>query len=511
MRCRFIVALLLAWTRATVGTIAPQPVQAHVATDAALQRLPRYLGFTLDWWPVQGRDPQGWGNASLLSIDLTNARLRSLSRSLGPVTLRVGGSLDNIVQYLVGAMTPAACERSIPFRGSSYSLCLNVTRWTELLGFVSRDLAPGSALVFGLQLALGGENGSTGPWNSTNVLDFLALAAASADAGVIAGFEVGEETTPSPTSAGWPYLIEAYRGIHAEVARLWPAAASRPRIGGPCGGMGTNTAPFPWTRPFTDAVMKDAEGPLIDDFVMHSYNNDGGHGWTVPGFLNETASQAQQLRAFLDGYSGPTIPLVCGECGPHNGGGIANVTDRAISSFWFTDALLSPPLLGVSRFYRQSLAGGHYSLLRSIDRSFSPNPDYFAAYVFATLAGPTLTLLNVTVTSGVQPSLRVYGMCAAGNGGGVVIAWVNIDATAAFSLTVDPSLGANRMEYHLEPSAGNILSPTLMLNGMPLVVSGNDAPALVGVAGDVGAPLLIAPRTFGYAAFADAAAPACLS
>ena len=46
-----------------------------------------------------------------------------------------------------------------------------------------------------------------------------------------------------------------------------------------------------------------------------------------------------------------------GECGPHNGGGVRNVTDRAVSSFWFVDALGTLARLGFKEFGRR-VGGG---------------------------------------------------------------------------------------------------------------------------------------------------------
>ena len=251
---------------------------------------------------------------------------------------------------------------------------------------------------------------------------------------------------------------------------------------------------------------------------MHSYNNDGGGGaWAAPGFLNETALQAAGLRALLDaqGAAGARTPLWCGECGPHNGGGILNVTDRARSSYWYTDALLGLPLLGVTRFSRQSLAGGRYGLLANDD--YLPRPDYFAALAYARLAGARV--LNVSLAGAgagaAAASLRVYARCAAPAlampPGSVTLDFINIDAAQSFAIGV-PGLapGAARADYVMAPLGGDDLAQTLTLNGEPLAVDGDEAPALAGAPGDAAAPVLAAPRTFGYVVYASAGAAACL-
>jgi hypothetical protein len=117
-----------------------------------------------------------------------------------------------------------------------------------------------------------------------------------------------------------------------------------------------NYAPFAWPRAFLQGLA--AQGIPLGGYVMHSYNNDGGGGWKVPGFLAQTGAQVAGVRGALDAAGHGALPLWCGECGPHNGGGLENITTRAISTFWYTHALHALPLLGAQAgFNRQTLAG----------------------------------------------------------------------------------------------------------------------------------------------------------
>ena len=70
-------------------------------------------------------------------------------------------------------------------------------------------------------------------------------------------------------------------------------------------------------------------------------------------------------------------------------------------------------------------------------------------------------------------------------------------------------MGARREDFVFAPLGGDVLSPTLTLNGAPLIVAGNEPPALVGVAADGAAPVTAAPLTFGYVLYPDANAQAC--
>jgi hypothetical protein len=323
-----------------------------------------------------------------------------------------------------------------------------------------------------------------------------------ASAGAVEALEVGEETNPAPGTPAFAALVSAYAGVRAAVrARAWPRGAP-PRVLGPGSGMNENAAPYTWDRAFLAAA-----GGTLDAFVMHSYNNDGGDGWRAPGFLAQTAAQARGVRGMLDAAA-PASPLAlwCGECGPHNGGGIPNVTTRAISSFWFSDALHALPLLGVTRFNRQTLAGGSYGLLANDD--FSPRPDYFAALAYATLAGARV--LRASASPNVTAALHTFAHCAPGGAGGVTIAWVNIDAAASFALKLDGvATTGSKAVYTFTPRGGDVLADTLLLNGEPLAVAGNAPPALVGAVSAAADPVQVAPLSFGYAVYPSAGAAAC--
>lgn len=485
---------LLLLLPAVLGLAPPTPVALTVDSSRALLTLPpSYLGFTLDWWPPW---QENFGTSTVNLIDLTHPRLVGLVGALGPTTLRLGGSLDSVIRWTpTTPADPDAC--TVHFRGADIpNLCLNATRWEQVLAFVAGGgMARGSQLVFGLPLNL--SSGGAGPWEGANVLAFLAATAPLPNSSVIAAFEVGEETNPAPGTAGFLAQVGAYAGVRAAVGALWAPPRAPPAVLGPCSGMNENVPPFNWTLAFAAAAA-----PSLGGWCLHSYNNDGGGGWGAPGFLAQTAAQVAGVRGALDVAGHAALPLWCGECGPHNGGGLKNVTDRAISSFWYTDALHELPRLGaVAGFNRQTLAGGNYGLLSNDD--FSPRPDYFAALAFARLGGGSV--LAAAASPNVTGQMRAFAACA--RSGGLAVAWVNVDPAAAFSLAVAAApggLGARKLEYHFAPQGGDPLAPTLTLNGVALVVEGVSPPPFVGAPGDAAQPTLVAPWTWGYTVFPDA-------
>jgi heparanase 1 len=516
-----VCALHVVLSVAAAGPSPAVPITVTLANTTLLTLPENYLGFTLDWWPPTQED---FGSSTIPFIDLQHPRLQGLVAALGPATLRLGGSLDNVI-ILDTSPTPSPCP-SVSFRGEQWpNLCLNMSRWAQLLAFAGGEegMAPGSRLVLGLPLDLG----SAPAWNGAAVRAFLAATAALPASAALAGLEVGEETNPAPGTPEFTAQQAAYTGVKAAVGALaWPSPTGPPLVLGPCSGMGENYAPFNWSGAF----LSGAGGESIGGYVMHSYNNNGGEDWKVPGLLNQTAAQAAGIRAFLDAQGRASLPLWCGECGPHNGGGLPNITTRAISSFWYTDALHGLPRLGVvGGFNRQTLAGGRYGLLGNDD--FAPHPDYFAALAFARLSGRTL--VNVSLGVGVggggvaPPLLRVYASCASppGGGGGVVIAWVNADPVASFALSLQGmgvpegaqgkegqgrgGGGGEKLEYHFAPVGGDPLAETLALNGVPLEAVGNGAPEFTGMVTQQSAAVVAMPWTFGYVVYREMVVPGC--
>ena len=69
---------------------------------------------------------------------------------------------------------------------------------------------------------------------------------------------------------------------------------------------------------------------------------------------NDVASQGQTLEQAetmlaATRASSATTPLWCGECGPHNAGGLPNVTDTFTSSFWVRAPRRSSATAGMQR------------------------------------------------------------------------------------------------------------------------------------------------------------------
>ncbi|EDQ84766.1 uncharacterized protein MONBRDRAFT_29948 [Monosiga brevicollis MX1] len=480
-------------------------------------------GVVCAWmWHNTSESGGSWGNASVLDLNLSDPFVRNYASAIAPGVLRIGGSEDNIVKYLcvippsthmsthslltinhgrVGDMNESECQAPSIFRKQNVTLCLDMERWqavrrslesTMVLRFTA---SIGARLVFGLQF----RTNSTGydGRNTHALLQWTAL-----HNHTIHAFEVGEEMAPWPQGASFSHLIDAYKSVHRWTTELWPSNPAilsltfgalpqcfpQPLVLGPCVGM--SDAP-PNKNDFWQAFV-NATVPtgLVQGLVMHSYNNNGGNDWHQPGFLDQTLVQAQAMSTMARTAG---VPLWCGECGPHNGGGIANVTDRVFSSFWYLDALGGLARLGLWEFGRQALVGSHYGLLE-LGTHF-PNPDAFVAILFNRLMGTAV--LDVTLTAGTNTSqLHVYAHCHAARDGRAVYAFINIATNVSFQL--DWSDAVSELDVWLF-NGSDTGSQVATLNNRTLKRTLPEVPDLAPVHFEA-ATLMVPPMSYGFVA-----------
>ena len=391
------------------------------------------------------------------------------------------------------------CLKPSKFRGKSVSLCMTARRWDAVLDFYKTT---GAAMVLGTQYFTDAQ----GVWEPGNVEALLSHTAA---AGLqVRGLELGEEM--SPRGHALDALVAAYASLKKIAARIFPARP--PVILGPSTGMGQENEGNSFMNTFLERTLAQGAG-YVDVVNMHSYNNDGG--WPQPGFLRQTRIQAAAMLDMTRRHDagGFGTRLWCGECGPHNGGGIRNVTDRATSSFWYIDALGRLARMGLQQHGRQALEGSHYGLLQL--GTHRPNPDYWALLGWKRLMGTKV--LSVEAVSGggasINDTLHVYAHCSRRTGdGNVSFAFVNIGRSASFELDL-VGLGAPanvRSEFHFRPAGGNLLGQDLELNGVLLALDGDCVPHYVPLRiTDPRSSVHVSPLSFGFIEVAHAAPSLC--
>ena len=497
---------------------SPFVLDVHVDGARALFRtLEAYVSVVMDWWIDDGAEGGSWAQASVLTADLAHPRLRAAAKRLSPGLLRIGGSMDVEARYAFSEADVGWCREPRPFRGANVSLCLDAARYDEVHAFAA---AAGLRIVWGLNYpgayATSDGDGRVGDspdvpeWNATSALALLAHSAASGQA--LFAVEVAEELVPPPGSTSFAHLVAAYRRARDAVDGLWPDEASRPLILGPCVGMAAETDgdaacdPTCDPSPFLDAFLDEALG-FVDALCMHSYNNDGP--WPKPGFVSQTRRQHAALSAATRRRD-PTKQVWCGECGPHNGGGLANVTDTFASIFWYADALGSLAAQGAPEFGRQALLGGNYALLDAA-RGYAPNPDFYVAQLWTATMGPAVlraTVRGAGTTGTTGPAAHAYAHCAPGGGASLaVVNPQNRSATlrVAFS-PAEPGSTARRDEWVLSGREG--APRDVWLNGASLAPPPDGLPDLPPARRQGGA-LVVPPASVAFVRYPDLALPAC--
>ena len=315
-------------------------VNIHVdSSEALFETFDEYLSVDLDWWTGEnGR--VAWENCGLLSLDLNNARLKNLAKELGGGYLRLGGSLDVSVKYLYSKEVEQWCKTPAINHEKKWNLCLNFSRWDEINKFAAES---NLKLVFGISYP-GANTQKSSSVPPLNITQNSALLQYSISKGYdLAAIELGEEIAPADPES-FKNFVDAYKMMKNEIINLWPDMSTRPKLLGPCFGMsdavGKDTCEGNTTCEVTELVKNFLQATLpegqsnniIDGYCLHGYNDDGGDHWKHAGFNSEILHQAVALKRSLKKYDN-TIPLWVGESGPHNHGGIENVTDRFICKY----------------------------------------------------------------------------------------------------------------------------------------------------------------------------------
>ena len=390
----------------------------HINTTKAVFTIDdRYVSYTLDWWPpTQGCQPWGWGpHANVLEVDLDSPKLRTLVSALGPSILRIGGSLDKVVEYEIPS-EGVFCSSHNQNSSKDRRPCLEASRWDALHEFAG---ATNSKIVFGLSYPEPDPQNHPGRWDPSQALALLHYSYLQnySRQTTLYGVELGEELTRYDVNTGaFDNYITAYQECALLLRSLWGEYndPTRPLLMGPCPGMDWPKL-VTWFPSFLERT-KD----VLDVAVYHSYNqiapgqlylnmtipsgnlstqhgvSPGDTGWqgaAMMDFVTKSHRQPSENNA-----NKPPPALWLGEFGPHRGGGgPGNISMTFASSFGYLDTLGTLARLGHSLLARQTLVGGKYELLRCTtgdDAGYGcdlePHPDYWVALLWRKLMGTSV-------------------------------------------------------------------------------------------------------------------------
>lgn len=447
------------------------------------------------WAPYGG--PAGEMYRQRPPEDLTDQRLRALTRHLGPAYMRVSGTWANST-YL-----EAEGERlSSPPPG--YNQILTRQQWRGVV-----DFARAVDARIGVSYAVSdGSRGSDGVWKTEQAQRLLDLTRAAG------GDLAFSEFINEPNAASLGHLPKDYSVAHYtrdfKIFKAWARReAPGMKIVGPGGvGEGGDLSQIPVASLkrmlLTEELMK-ANPNSVDVVSYHFYGDvsqrcanarpktaERGEALS-PAWLDLTLRDWGYYSALRDKYE-PADPMWVTETAQAACGG-SPWAAAFVDSFRYVNQLGLLAQKDVKVVFHNTLAASDYALIDEHTRE--PRPNYWAAILWRRTMGTTV----LASPASPAPELRIYAHCLPGGSGGVGLAAINL-SDASHPIGVGPSARV----WLLQASA--LDSQTITVNGRaPGVREDGSLFGLEGV--PASANFSVPGKSIAFIAVGDAGNPAC--
>ena len=458
-----MIAHLLLAHAAAAGAI-----QISVGTEPLFALPPTYVSYNLD--------PSC--NRGFHKTNFTNPNLKALASFLAPARLRFGGSGANALVYSFAPGEPdcAAVPAPPPLApGCDFGTagCLNASHFTALLDLAAAAQAD---VIMGVSYDTGAACKGA-PWDTSNfarLLDFF-----NASGRPLWGLEMGNEVNLAQCVA--PGQLAAAADTMA--ALLAASAVPAARVIGP--DTGSLYDPVTWAGEFagnvTPGVLAAVTHHAYLGLQRAAFASPAALAVALDGLVPDMAAFAAMVRA-----RGAGAETHAGEMGPHGGGddgscGANSTCGVFASAIWYADDLGARAAHGYTQHNRQTLFGGHYGLLSSVDGvmalgpddAVSLTPDYWAAWLFKRTLGP-----QVLAAASSDASVRAYAFrgpppspfaararCAPA---GAQLLLLNLAPAPAAAALPAAAPGAAFAAWSLTGAGGDVFSGAAELNGAPL-------------------------------------------
>ncbi|MDE2404134.1 MAG: hypothetical protein KGM17_05395 [Sphingomonadales bacterium] len=398
-------------------------------------------------------------------VDLANPRLRNLARALGQVYIRVSGSWANKTFFQDDDLPRIAA----PPKG--FENVLTRAQWRGVLDFAK---AVDGRITTSFAVSAGARD-SSGVWTPVEARKLLRFTRSVG--GRIHSAELINEPNLGATS-GLPagYDASSFARDIAAFRNFVRREAPDLRTVGPGSTGETGVALFNSRGLATEAMLSAEPRARFDFFSYHFY---GGRSQRcacmapASAILPENALSEEWLgrtdkafafyRDLRDRYM-PGAPIWLNETAQASCGG-----DRWAASFLdtfrYVDQMGRLARQGVAVIMHNTLAASDYGLID--EQGLKPRPNYWAAVLWRRLMG------EVVLDAGPsRPGLHIYAHCLRGRSGGVAIVAINLDRTQPARV----ALAGAAERYML--TADQLSSETVMVNGRPLMLAGDDLPAI---------------------------------
>jgi heparanase 1 len=438
-------------------------------------------------------------------IDLTNPRLRTLAKALGPAYVRVSGTWANTTYF-------TAAERPPSTPPSGYGGVLTRQQWQGVVDFSRAVDAP---IVTSVPISAGTRD-VNGLWQADQTRRWLAFTRSIG--GTVAAAEfMNEPTLAAMGGAPTGYDAAAFGRDFKVFRDFMKKEAPQIKVLGPgsvgeaegdwsvaMGGYGNMPA-------LKAADLASAIGGDVDAFSYHHYGAasqrcaamGAQHQTTAADALSEawlqrtdaTLAYYRRVRdRFMPGKHFWNTETADAACGGNPWGG------QFLDTFRYLDQLGRLARQEVDVVMHNTLVASDYGLLD--EQNFAPKPNYWGALLWRRLMGPVVLDSGVPVQNG----RHVYAHCLRDRPGGVALLIIN-NATRDSSTLRLGNGGRNGQRYTL--TSPQLQSRTVLLNGQPLALTAEDRlPALSGQA--VGSDhVVVAPGSITFVTLPEAGNAAC--
>ena len=428
--------------------------------------------------------------------DLGNPRLRMLVKALSPLYIRYGGTTTNTVYFQDND------EPKLAKAPDGYKAVLTRERWRGALDFAK---AVDARIYTGFSVGSGVRD-AAGVWTPVHANAWLAYNKS------IGGQIYAAEMFNEPNLAA---ISEKELGKYppAEFARDYAVyraavnkAAPEIKLVGPS-DVATGEGSMAGAAT-TEDYLKAQPAPRFDIISYHYYpalaercaGANSPRAIKAENALSEEWLARQdapfQLRKRVRDRYAPGAPIWNTETGAAACGG-PQWQPNFIDTFRFIDTQARLAKQGLDAIFTHAIISGSNGVID--EKTFIPNPDYWAALLWRKLVGT-----QVLDAGAIRPGLHVYAHCLRGTPGGVTLMALNLEGSPA-------SIAASGPADVYALTGPELLGKTVLLNGKALALGADDTlPAIVPAKMD-GRRITLAGHSVNFIALPQARNARCTS
>ncbi|MDP3676679.1 MAG: hypothetical protein Q8R44_16540 [Novosphingobium sp.] len=428
--------------------------------------------------------------------DLANARLRTLTRALGPLYIRYSGTTANSVYFH---------DSAAPLPGkppAGFTVALTRAAWKGAVDFAK---AVDAKILTSFANSDGVRDGAHA-WSPRMAAPWLAYNRAIG--GQIYAAELfNEPNAPEPPRIPKGHTAEEFARDFAAFRSFMAQAAPGVKVAGPGNAMmGVPIASIDAVSPEQYAAATPAA--KFDIVSYHFYPAlaercappGSPAGISVDkaldeGWLARPDKPIARFKALRDKHA-PGAPIWITETGGAACGGL-RWQPTFLDAFRFLDTHARSARQGVDAMFTHALISGSNGVID--EKTFQPNASYWGAVLWRRLMGT-----RVLDAGPIAPGLHLYAHCQRGKPGGVALLAINLESAPA---SVD--VGGPADVYAL--TSPELQSKAVLHNGRALALRSDDTLPAMAPVRVKGGRVTLAPTSIAYIALPDVRNRNCLA